>query len=746
MEKQRSRKAFRWLVIAIAFVTLGIYMLSTLFSGKVTITTDELKADAAVRPAPIAVEGDIPEEEGWIPIAENDGFSMEWDGERVLFRLISKETGQIWESGYALEKLGEYSKRNRRVMTTLVQINYLDEAGAEAALNNTVRGVTTELSRLQNGIAIHFTFEEACISLTLQLYLDKWGFVARIPEESIQETGKGRLLSVEVLPAFGSLMTGDEGFLLYPDGCGALMDCHTDGKTAGVYTKPIYAERYGDLKEIEEAFAEGYTGVPIPYFGSGSHKGYGHIAYVESGAESARVNLSVGSTSLPLNRVYTTAVYRSSRKVTNTQGAEAITFPSEREQLDYRVHYSLVEKKAISYADLAMTLQAYLQEIHVLPTQKVEGTDIPVTVEWLISAHQDELLSSGNLVMTSFGDVEKALEDLEKSGVKSTRSLLLGWQKEGYGVYPALNTALGAAGGRSGMHKLLKTATDNRLFFVETDYVRANRYGHFSKRQDVVTDFMHTAVTDEEESVYMLNPLRQYDQFTRRDLPKFGKAGASGIAFNSIGRFLPVDSAAGREATGADVCNAYSQMLQKAQQAGMKTAVQTGPAFLLSEADYVYDAYDSTSGYHVFTESVPFYQMLLHGLVRYTGITPGNMSADFDLLQLHWAEYGCDPYFLLTKQSSARMQNASQNDVFNSRYDDWKEAVADTYQEFNSRLSGVQGQRMVGHEYLKPGVACVTYEDGSVLLVNYTQKPVKTKWGTTPARDYAVYPKGDGAK
>ncbi|MBQ8752982.1 MAG: hypothetical protein IJZ13_07755 [Clostridia bacterium] len=742
MGKIIKRPAF-WIAVA-ALVAVAALLVTTLFSGRVYITVAELAADKPTLTVPVALDEPVPEGEGFVTAAETDTLRLEWDGERMLFRIVSQTTGTVWESGYGFDVLEDYSKRNRRVMTTLLQINYLDGEGKEGAQNNTVDGVTVTATKLQNGMALHFDYSEPAIKVTMQLWLDEWGLSLRIPEEGIQENGDCKLLSLDVLPAFGSMLTGDDGFILYPDGSGALMECNTPGKTAGVYTKSVYSERYADLQEVADAFSRGETGVTLPYFGTALRGKQGFIAYVENGAENARVSLSVGGESLPLNRMYTTVLYRFSRELTNSQGTSAIAFSATRETLDYRVRYCLLEQEETTYSAMAVTLRRFLQENGTLPTASRVTDTTAVTVEWLVSVRQNDLLSSGNLVMTSFKEVDAALTELETAGVKHTRSLLLGWQKEGYGVYPLSSAVLSSAGGKSGLKSLLATAGEGREFYLETDYVQANSEGSLNKRQDAVTDFMHTVVSDEAATLFLLNPLRQYDRFSRTDLKRYGSLGTTGVAFSSLARFLPADYATSRKATGVDTANAYAAMLRLTREQELKVAVQTGSAYLLPYADYVYDAYDQTSGMHIFTEDIPFYQMLVHGLIAYSGITPGNMSADFTETKLKWADYGCNPYFLLSEESSGMLENAMVTDVFNSRYADWKARVVEVYQEFDQRLKPLYGQQMVEHRRLTEEVACVTYADGSVLLVNYGEEAAETPYGTVPARDYTVTTGGEG--
>lgn len=742
----------------VAVLVAAVLVVVTLFSGRVYITTQELSANAATFYEPQAVEGEVPYGEGFVSVAETDAYSLEWDADRSLFRVVSKTDGTIWNSGYGFDNLDDYRKRDQRLMTSLLQISFLDSTGVEISLNNTADECTLETSLITDGIALHFAFvremyiyddegneipygEPTSIQITLQLWLDSYGLAVRIPEDGIKEEGEWNLLTVDVLPAFGSMLTGDDGYILHPDGSGSLLECNTPGKTPGIHAMSIYSNPYMDLKKLKDAYAEGETQIVVPYFGSAMRSQNGFIAYVEKGAESANMTLSLGSGVAPLNRLYTQAVYRFSRKMVSSQGVKATMFSSERQNLDYRVRYCLLNKTNTTYSDMAVKLRGFMQDNNLLPKESKVQNKIATTVEWLIAVRQNDMLKTGNLVMSSFDYVSGALNELEAAGVTDTKSLLLGWQKEGYGIYPLSSNVEGGAGNLSA---LLKTGNENRVFILETDYVQASSDGSFDQRQDAVVDFMRTVVSDEEGKLFLLNSLRQYDKFTRRDMERYLSFGTQGVGFSSLGRFLPLDYSNGRETSAADTRNAYIGMLKAAKENGLMVATQTGNAYLLANSDFIYNAYDTTSGVHAFTQEIPFYQMLVHGLIAYTGVTPGNMSADFTAMKLKWVEYGSVPYFLLSEQSSAMMQNAVVSDVFNSCYDDWKDLVVEVHKEFNERLALLANQQMVRHEVLSEGVSCVTYANGSVLVVNYNETPAVTAYGTVPAQDYAVFAGGEG--
>lgn len=740
MENRHVRRPRRfWPAAVLAAAAVVAVAAVSLFSGRVWVRLADLPQTA---PGPVpAAGGELPQGDGFVCVAENDGLRLEWDGEEALFRIVSKADGTVWQSGYDLDRLENYSRRERRLMTALAQIGYLDETGTETSLSSGAAGVTVTAEALEGGLRLTLDMGEAQIALALELWLTDGGFTVRIPPDSVVESGACRLLTVDVLPAFGAHMEGEDAFFVYPDGCGALIDLTEAGRTAGVYTKSVYADAYADLGARQDAFADGETGVPLPYLGSAARGKQGYIAYIENGAESARVTFSVGGGTLPLDRLYATAVCRQSRTVTNGQDVSAVLFADKAAMPDLRIGYRLLDAGETTYSAMACALRTHMQSLGVLPDTLRTAEPQAMLIEWLIGARQNELLRTGGLLMTGFGDVDRCLTALEQAGVPSTRSLLLGWQREGYGVYPQSAVPMRAAGGRRGLSALLATANETRRLYPETDLVQANGHGQLSVRRDAVTDFMRSAVTDESGQLYLLSPLRQYDRFTRRDLGRLTGFGAKGLAFSSLGQFLPADYSAGRQVGAADTARVYAALLSAAHGAGAEVLTQTGAAYLLPGSDMLYDVYDHTSGLTVYSREIPFMQMLLHGLIAYAGTTPGNMSADHTQTVLQWAEQGSVPYYLLSAESSARMENAVQADVFNTRFSDWQQTVAKTAADLADRLSPVAGRVMLTHERTGD-LARVTYEGGYTLLVNYAGVPAETAEGTVPAQDFLLCRKG----
>ena len=88
--------------------------------------------------------------------------------------------------------------------------------------------------------------------IAVEYSLNNDGLVARILRESIVESEFGELVYIDFLPYFGTISTEDEGYILIPDGSGAIMNFNNEKSYHDVYSKRIYGFDYGRLRLFKE--------------------------------------------------------------------------------------------------------------------------------------------------------------------------------------------------------------------------------------------------------------------------------------------------------------------------------------------------------------------------------------------------------------------------------------------------------------------------------------------------------------
>lgn len=673
----------------------------------------------------------FPADPGFILVDENNRFQLEYNGESIMFRLVDKATGDMWYGGYQVEGGSEaLIPRNARIANNLLSVTYIDELSSVSSLNSTAEGVTAVGKQMDNGLALTFTFPEPSIEVTLHIYLDETGFLACVPNDGIKETKDFRLISIDILPAFGSVMTGTDSYIVFPDGSGVLYDCREDTGSKELYSAYIYAT---PATSIEAERQE--KSIPVPYYGAKSAV-QGFAAYVVEGAEYGRICLSPGTSVFGLNRVYASLEYRNMLYVENAQSETVELYESDRRQTDLCVKYLLLPKEKANYSGMANALRGYLQQIRVLPERPEMDEALPLALDILMGAQKETLFGNTYMATTTATQAKQMASELKEDGISNIYTILFGWQKEGYGAAP-LST--NSAGGSSSLRELqtFYQEQDAKLF-LQTDYMNAFVGGSFSTQRDIVYNFFNQAVTDKKKSRFLLNPFNQYQKFLKKDLAKYQSLQAIGLAFDNLSNWLPADFSKGREVSATDAKALYTAMTKASEESRMFNAVQIGNDYLLRHADYLYDVYEGGSERFLFSREIPFYPMLVHGFVPYSCATPGNMSSDFKRTKLQWIEYGSIPYFFVTYDSAGALEGTNVTGIFSSRYADWRDTIAEIYQEFDENLSAVYAQIMVSHEYIQEELVCITYSSGHMVYINYSDTDLTVSGLTIPQQDYVV--------
>jgi hypothetical protein len=148
---------------------------------------------------------------------------------------------------------------------------------------------------------------------------------------------------------------------------------------------------------------------------------------------------------------------------------------------------------------------------------------------------------------------------------------------------------------------------------------------------------------------------------------------------------------------------------------------------------------DSTH-YDTFDETIPLYQIAVHGLVQYTG-EPFNLISDSQRMYLRQIEYGAISYFILTEESSSNLVRTPANQLYSSQYTYWKDEVVKQYKTMEN-LAPLFSQFIINHEKRAEGVYQTTYEDGTKIIVNYNPGDYKDGTILIPPMDFIVV-KGD---
>jgi hypothetical protein len=141
-------------------------------------------------------------------------------------------------------------------------------------------------------------------------------------------------------------------------------------------------------------------------------------------------------------------------------------------------------------------------------------------------------------------------------------------------------------------------------------------------------------------------------------------------------------------------------------------------------------------------ETVPFYQIVVHGLFNFAG-APLNAAAGSRDALLKAIETGSGLHFRWVTGEPSIVKGTDFDYLLNVAYDRWRDEAIAAYREANSVLKPVQGRLIDNHEKLADGVYRTTYDNGYAVIVNYNDRAVQVGELRVPAKGCSLQMGGE---
>ena len=137
------------------------------------------------------------------------------------------------------------------------------------------------VNKTENGIQVLYKFMEEKYAIPVEYLLCEDGFRARVLCDKIVEQGTERIYQISVLPFFGAKTVADkDGFLLVPDGSGAVMRFNAQRTEFPSYTARLYGN---DYLTVEDYSGNRQENCLLPFIGlQGQNNGF--LAVADNGA------------------------------------------------------------------------------------------------------------------------------------------------------------------------------------------------------------------------------------------------------------------------------------------------------------------------------------------------------------------------------------------------------------------------------------------------------------------------------
>lgn len=673
---------------------------------------------------------------------ENDNIKLQLLNDYSEVQITDKRTGQVWSSSmndpsYDMSKVNAKWKKK---MASLFSVSVTNLARGFGSINTTDlvgSNYTAEEYQTADGIGVAYDIADVGIRIALEFSLTDDGIKIRIPKEKIEEYGETFSLAyVDIMMFFGAKADGQEGYFFYPDGPGAIMkfdDMAHNGEKSVTY------DVYGDITKTEDLigrFEDIDPTVLLPVFG-GNYGEEGYVAYVTEGDESAQIKVTPSGSVIKANYMYPSFTYRRSFQDPRVTAKVVQTFDADMMNVDYEICYSILPEGEADYVGMAKEYRSYLVE-NGLMHDKISADDYTLSLDLFMGIKEDGLIFDTFRSVTTFDQAQEILQDLKASVNGEIEAALVGWTSGGYGSEPKYFPASSKLGGNGDLKKLAQYAKENgvELSLTANFLTVQEEIGGYSKNNDIVYMSNYQVMTNRRESVYVMSPNIASKNFAKF-MDKAEKYPVSGIKLENIGRMMYYNYAERNPVSSSECKQLWKEMLSQVKQETGSVTAEGGNGYVLQYADKVTEIPTTDCGYQMTTESVPFWQIVAHGYVDYTGEAL-NLSSDATQLQLKWIEYGYLPYFEITADSAEKLIRTDYNNLFSSAYSAWKDEIIETYTMLEDALKGVRGSEIVSHEAVAEEVYCTGYENGTKIYVNYNDAAVTVDGVEVGARSYKV--------
>lgn len=651
----------------------------------------------------------------------------------------------------------------------------------------------------EKGIDDFSTADRPKFLLTATYELTNNGLVATVDAGSLEyDTTKYKVNTISILPYFnsahatqkipnGGLNTttvSDKGYTFIPDGSGALVrfeDLYADNNKQVKFENSMYGNDYAYYQVTTKNAAN----MTMPVFGLSNHTDKnGFLAIIEDGDALAIVT---SNHSTAYHSIYSTFKITPSDVYDLADSFSGGSSSSKKISInadsvyngECKVNYVLLTDDSVaaengitdyyenSYVGMATCYREYLQDkglLKKLSSSKINKDYVKLFLEAFGSIEVEEKIATFPVTvdkeLTTFEDIKTIYAELSAPKKKEDKIGNISFILKGFtngGLTPNYPTYIewqDVLGGDDGFEELLEYAKENKFDVIpDIEFSYAYSAGSFSdyshsehgvrtldNRYTTKRTYYAATQTFERTGGVAVSPASfsyLYDMFYE-DMSKFD---VGMLSVRSLGSDLNSDfdkeDYYDREASKDQVVEMLKLLKGSSGNKSYGLVIDAGNSYAMPYADVALAVSLDSSRRSEMSESVPFFGIVYHGSIEFTG-DAFNMEGDTEYALLKAIENGATLYFTIAKQNVELLKfNPEYNKYYSVSYDNLKEDIVSTYKVFNNAMKDVQDKYIVKHGFLDATrtedgtsvdsslVVMVEYEGGIGFVLNYSSDEIK---------------------
>jgi hypothetical protein len=672
-----------------------------------------------------------------------------------------KKTVSDYYNFYEYDKIGSESAKKEllakipKLRTTSVYVSRSLAPKVEKRLADifTKSGLTTSdlISAYKEVEFVSVGKDSARFLISIEYRLDNESFTVTVPKDSLEyDRAQFFINSVSLLKYFGAQSKGHKGYILVPDGSGAIINL--DSNKALSYSKSVYGNdnTYADTKFT------GYTeNTALPIYGIKSDE-EAFFAIIEKNAASANISAGSSATNNGYNfvngdfKITPSEFYRMS-----TKSRSGLSIYSERKLSDdITTRYFFLSGEKANYSSMAEKYRNYLFN----DRKKIDSNSkSPLFLESYgsiqITSYDWGFPIKLNKELTTYLQAKKILSELNANGIEDINYKYVGWANGGMeSKAPVKVDLLHNLGEKSDFQALLDFFKNSKNHFfpdIDLEYVKADTwFDGFTPKVDAARNLDNTVARKFDYNVATLTPnvntykylisSDKYLPFSKQFLNAFKKYNQTNISLGTLGKdlnsnFYVKQNEITRDESSKNIMNTLKYY------ADNKYDIMTtyGNSYSLPYVSDIIDTPVDGSNYDIETATIPFMQMVFHGYIDYAG-SAINLAGDYEDLLLKSIESGANLHFFVNYATTEKIRDTDYTYMFSAQYASLKPTIISDYQKAAKLLDIVRGSVIVSHKIIQDGLRVTEYDNGVQAVVNYTENDITYNNTIVPARDFVV--------
>lgn len=677
-------------------------------------------------------------------VLENDRFFLKINGDNGVFAVSDKANETIWRSNpenWKNESMVSGTAKdsiNSQIILKCYSSSQRQFITLNSYSHSCVKGGFS-YEKAADGYVATYNFPDYEITAKIKITLTAEGIEAAFFSDGFSDTDNYRVHEMTVLPYFLSGTETDSGYILVPDGSGAIITLNKAYSDSVAFSKRVYGNSYSAINDPKDNVK-----VMLPVYAI-TKNNQSVMAVIENGDALSNIFAAVKGQINCQNTVYATYILRD--YAFYSAGAYGSTDfdvfeKGELKQKEYKTVYTFFAKGETDYTDIANAFgEKYIKNesankfdavIDVLAaTRKIKSfLGIPITQTEVMTSSDELSLMLDTLYEKGATGLAVRYNSADSSTLKNN-------------VYSKLKID-GKVGSLKQLDSIANQMLDgggklyisyNPVRFVKGIFTSAKKVSRDLLGQFIVLKtYKPSGVVDDEAKQFVLLKPSRFAEMTEK-LSSTLDNKSFGLAPQNITSSIYTDYSndSGNAVYTLDI---FKEGLGRLSE---KVGIMSDAAgfFAMENSEINVDVPVSSSDFDLFDSSIPFYETVISGRIPFS-YGSINYSADTDTAFLKCIETGALPKYSLYYRDKSLLRDSADTDWFSGNFAEWSDTVTSQLGEWNKVSEKIASRSILSHKKLADGVFETVFDSGYKVVVNYNNSDYTSDNLSVTAKGYKI--------